>query len=242
MENRILDIQVEDRSLDPISAEVWITVRPEHLTPTTEVRGRLMGPSCPYASTVEIAYPLQLLRRPEQLSPGAMRYRVVIPEASLWDPQSPFLYGGPVELWQDGRLAEKRLVRHGLRHIIIGPRGLRINGKATRLEGRVLDHLDEATAVDLRQQGVNLLLVPPSEQNRPIWNDAERRGFLILAHINPDDAHHIELLQVVRTRASYLASVAGTERLESESGLILLPDASGYRIVAGEVELGRVSL
>ena len=25
-------------------------------TPTTEVRGRLMGPSCPYATTVEIAY------------------------------------------------------------------------------------------------------------------------------------------------------------------------------------------
>jgi hypothetical protein len=242
MDNRILDIQIEDRSLDPVSAEVWVTVRPQHRTPTTEVRGRLMGPSCPYASTVEIAYPLQLLRRPEQLTPGTLRYRVVIPEASLWDPHSPFVYGGPVELWQDGRLAEKRTVRHGMRQIVISPRGLRINGKATRLEGRAVDHLDEPTALGLRQQGVNLLLVPLSEKALPIWDEAERRGFLVLARRKADDVPQNELLGVVRSRASYMGSVWGAERLESDSGLSLLPDANGYRVAAGEVELGRVTL
>ncbi len=57
MDNRIRQIEVRDRSLIPAEAEVWITVTPEHHTPTTEVRGRLMGPRCPYASTVEVAYP-----------------------------------------------------------------------------------------------------------------------------------------------------------------------------------------
>src|SRR4051794_4336841 len=117
MSNRILGVSLEDRSLDPISAEVWLTVRPEQLTPTTEVRGRLMGPSCPYATTVEIAYPLSPLRQPEQQEPGTIRCRAAIPEASLWDVQSPFLYAGPVELWQDGERADRVTVRHGLRRI-----------------------------------------------------------------------------------------------------------------------------
>src|SRR3982751_515934 len=105
MANRIVKVLLEDHSLDPMSAEVWITVYPETLTPKTELRGRLMGPNCPYASTVEIAYPLKPLMRSEQHPDGALRCRVAIPEPSLWDVQSPFLYSGPVELWQDGKRA-----------------------------------------------------------------------------------------------------------------------------------------
>src|SRR5262245_21701527 len=63
MSNRILDVQIEPRSLDPVAAELIVRVRPERLTEATEVRGRLTGPSCPYASTIEIAYPLRTLER-----------------------------------------------------------------------------------------------------------------------------------------------------------------------------------
>src|SRR5438105_3893021 len=103
MANRIRDFHLRDQLDDPAEAEVWVGVIPEQITPATEVRGRLMGPRCHYASTVEVAYPLRLfVRRPEGLPGLAMR--VVIPEASLWEPESPFLYLGPIELWEDGKL------------------------------------------------------------------------------------------------------------------------------------------
>src|SRR5207248_11789949 len=102
MHNRILNLHLEDYSLDPVSAEVRILVRPEYLTPTTEVRGRLVGPSCPYASTVEVAYPLRPLRRAEPSDPGTIPLRVVIPEPSLWDTHPLPHYARPVELWLDG--------------------------------------------------------------------------------------------------------------------------------------------
>src|SRR5437868_6764586 len=113
MSNRILDVWLDNRSLDPISAEAAVLVRPERLTATAELRGKLMGPSCPYAATVEIAYPLLPPRRDEPPEEGTLRARIVIPEASLWDPQSPFLYTGPIELWQDGRCCDRAMVHHG---------------------------------------------------------------------------------------------------------------------------------
>src|SRR4051794_3816870 len=105
MANRIREVQVHDRSVIPAEAEVWVRVVPERLTPATEVRGRLMGPRCAYASTVEVAYPLRPLGPPvgnglravpaarggerppcrwgNDDAPG-LTLRVVIPEASLW--------------------------------------------------------------------------------------------------------------------------------------------------------------
>src|SRR5690242_15175790 len=123
MDNRIRQIEVRDRSLVPAEAEVWIIVTAERQTPTTELRGRLMGPRCPYASTVEVAYPLRSLppgRASE--SPGLTR-RVVIPEACLWEPVSPFLYQGPIELWQDGQSCDRLMLNHGLRSFHLDERG-----------------------------------------------------------------------------------------------------------------------
>src|SRR4051812_37705766 len=171
MSNRILGVRVENRSLDPVSAEVWIHVRPAELTPGTEVRGRLMGPSCPYSNTVEIAYPLRPLRAEAQ-KPGKLSCRVVIPEASLWDTQSPFLYAGPVKLWQDGQLADRLPIRHGLRMFSLSPHGLRVNGKIILLDGRRVETLSESRAQLLRQQGCNLLLVPLRETAPLVWEMA----------------------------------------------------------------------
>src|SRR4051812_27257434 len=97
--NQIRVITVFPQLHDPAEPEVWITVTPAFQTPTTDVRGRLMGPRCHYASTVEVAYPLRPFARPPEGLPALAR-RVVIPEASLWEPQCPFLYQGPVELWE----------------------------------------------------------------------------------------------------------------------------------------------
>src|SRR5262249_36609476 len=124
--NRIRQIEVRDRSLVPAEAEVWITVTPECQTTTTELRGRLMGPRCPYAGTVEVAYPLRALPPDRAVESPGLTKRVVIPEACLWELESPFLYQGPIELWQDGQRCDQVTISHGLRSLHLDERGLRI--------------------------------------------------------------------------------------------------------------------
>jgi hypothetical protein len=185
MSNRIRQVEVRDRSLSPAQAEVYVLVTPEQRTPTTEVRGRLMGPSCPYSNTVEVAYPLRPL--PDAAEGEALAGRVIIPEPSLWEPESPFLYRGPVELWQDGARQDRVTVSHGLRHIQFGPRGLRVNGRPLTLRGREVDRLSDDEALALRRAGYNLLVAPASEAAASLWDTAARLGFLVLGRVTHAD-------------------------------------------------------
>src|ERR1043166_3181621 len=107
MANRIRDGFVVNHRLDPVETELHIWVEVEEVTPTTEIKGRLMGPRCAYASTIEIAYPLRPVPD-EQQEIRYLKRRVIIPEPSWWEPKLPFLYQGPLELWQDGELCERR--------------------------------------------------------------------------------------------------------------------------------------
>src|SRR4051812_11934568 len=101
MTNAILKVELSDYSLIPAEAEVRVTVVPQLVNTRTEVRGRLMGPRCRFASTVEVAYHFRPLLIPT--AQPALTVRAIIPEASFWEPQSPHLYAGPLELWQDGQ-------------------------------------------------------------------------------------------------------------------------------------------
>jgi hypothetical protein len=107
MGNRILDLQVQTHRLTPMEAELWILVRAETLTPTTELRGRFVGPKCPGVTTVEVAYPLSFNADTGEGLLG----RVVIPEPNRWEEQCPFVYDGVVELWQDGQCRDVRQLR-----------------------------------------------------------------------------------------------------------------------------------
>lgn len=204
MENRIHRIEVQNRSLNPVSAEVWITVLPEHDTPTTEVRGRLMGPRCPYASTVEVAYPLRPLppsQKPPHLS--GLIVRVVIPEASLWEPQCPFLYQGPVELWQDGQRCDQVILNHGLRSLQCNERGLCVNGRSLTLHGRKTAACSDEEATQWHQAGYNLLIAPVAATSLDVWKQADQFGFLVLGQLG-EDADEPHLVQMLRPRASCL--------------------------------------
>jgi hypothetical protein len=255
MNNRILDVQLEDRSLDPVAAEIGITIRPKHLTPATEVRGRLMGPSCPYSSTVEIAYPLTALKRGDPAETEVLRSRVVIPEASLWDPQSPFLYAGPVELWQDGQCLDRMQVRHGLRKFSLGSRGLRVNAQLLALEGRLVESLTEKEALQLRAQGCNLLLTPLREDTLGVWDRGDRFGFVVLALADLANARTRELFELVSRRTCYLGwtlsdddilGLTGSELLRGDEmalegvGLLLQREGEGFILRANGVVLGRI--
>jgi hypothetical protein len=114
MRNRIGEVRQQVRALTPAQAEIWFTVLAEHVTPRTEVRGRVIGPRCVSRSTIEIAYPLQRIPElPEGTPP--LTVRAIIPDPSLWEPAAPFLYRARVELWQDGECCDAQEFDIGLR-------------------------------------------------------------------------------------------------------------------------------
>ncbi|MBM3993169.1 MAG: hypothetical protein FJ303_03290 [Planctomycetes bacterium] len=91
--------------LDPTLAEVHIEFA--NLPTDVEVRGRVMGPRCPGVTTIEVAYPLQMLAHPV--------YRVLIPEPALWSADRPLVYDGPVEFLYDGKPVGKVRVAFGIK-------------------------------------------------------------------------------------------------------------------------------
>jgi hypothetical protein len=184
MSNRICDVWVLDGRRDPAEAEIWISVRPERLTSSTQVQGRLMGPRCPYASTVEVAYPFrEQSRQYEKEGEPHLILRAIIPEPSFWDPESPFLYEGPVELWQGKERCDRVNFRHGLRDLRLGPRGLRLNGRSLTLHGVERDVCSEEECLSLHQANCNLFVAPLTPEAAPLWDLADRFGFLVLGRI-----------------------------------------------------------
>jgi hypothetical protein len=186
MTNRILRVDLRDRSVVPAEAEVHVTLVPRFIDSGTEVRGRLMGPRCRFASTVEVAYHLRLILVPTSVP--AFTLKAIVPEACLWEPESPHLYSGPIELWQDGVRCEVVPIRHGLRHVGLGPRGLRLNSKPLRLKGKVRLACNDEGALALRESGYNLLLAPVSEESRHVWEVADRLGFFVLGSVTKAQA------------------------------------------------------
>jgi hypothetical protein len=200
MSNRLFRVQVRDRSPDPAQAELWVVAETEHVTPTMELRGRLMGPRCFYSATVEVAYPLRpFARRPDSLSGPAAR--VVIPEPSLWEPECPFVYEGMVELWEDRACVDQVAIRHGIRRILLGRGGLRVNGRALSLRGRSLAGCDDDEATALRRDGCNLLVAPAEAD---VWERADRRGFFVLGRLREPHGPTLTLAQRLTAHPSCL--------------------------------------
>src|SRR5262249_29995675 len=174
-------IEIRNRLLNPAEAEVWVSARVDGPTRDLTVRGRLLGPQCEYANTVEVAYPLRPLSgAPDTLGATA---RVLIPEPSFWDPESPFLYTGPVSVWQGDRLCFETTVSHGLRHCQLGPRGLRWNGRPLMLRGAARQQLTRDEALALRRAGCNRLRADVREDAETLWAAADRYGFLMLGRV-----------------------------------------------------------
>jgi hypothetical protein len=226
MNQRILRVELRDRVLNPVAAEVLIVVRVDACNESTHLRGRLTGPRCQFANTVEVAYPLRPLPVPVPIGPDELVARVVIPEASLWDLQSPFFYGGPVELWEDDRLCERIQVRHGLRIVRFGPRGVSINGRPVTVRGKeVAAVCPDDEALRLRHAGYNLLLAPVRETTIPLWDMGDRLGFLVVGRVDSVDAETRDRVAVLGRHPSSAGWLARAEDLPGET--ILSPDTVG---------------
>jgi hypothetical protein len=207
MTNRILDVVVANHRLDPMETELRVYVRLAQITAATEVRGRLVGPCSTYASTVEIAYPLRASARGDHVE-----LRALIPEPNWWSPQSPFLYGGALELVQDGVPCGRVPISHGIRRVQLTPRGLHLNGKPIALRGAVAG--TDADWPKLRAAGVNTLVVRMGDSDLECLDIADRLGFFVLgtadnyaayAHARHDLAAHASALGWIFSRADLQA-------------------------------------
>jgi Glycosyl hydrolases family 2 len=207
MSNRIVKFEVRPRAQPPSEADVEVVVVPERLTPGTELLGRVMGPHCASSSTVEVAYPF---RPTPAAAAGVLAARAVIPEASLWDAQRPFVYRAVVELWQDGQRCDKGQRDCGFRTVHLGPRGLRWNGWPLTLQGttRLPGTVEEAQAA--HRAGYNLVL--DTIENHPRWETAQAYGFLVLARV-PLTAESVRQAERVGTMPCCLGWLLSPEGL-----------------------------
>ncbi len=213
MSNRIKDIWVHHGRLDPAEAELGIEVYPEVLTSTTQVRGRLMGPRCRYSSTVEVAYPLrECSRQYEKEGQPHILLRVIIPEASFWDPESPFLYEGPVELWQKGQLCDQRQLIIGLKSLNLDRTGLRWNGQLVPLRGVKRSTCEEAELLQLHRDGVNLLYASPRSVPASELTLADLLGFFVLFRIS--EKRELSNETAIRGHPSFLGGVLTARMLQ----------------------------
>jgi hypothetical protein len=234
MDNRIRCIDVYNRSLNLVSAEVWISILPERLTAATEVRGRLMGPRCLYSSTIEVAYPLRPFRarsvseesKPSLTLQAQLTVRAIIPEASYWEPQCPFLYQGPIELWQDGKRCDRVILSHGLRSLRWTECGLCVNGRPLTPHGRRIEACSDEDAALLRQSGYNLLIAPVTAGSVAVWEQADRFGFLVLGQLG-EDAGETRLVEMLRSHASCLGWLSAECRMLSVEEAIAWHKAHG---------------
>jgi beta-galactosidase/beta-glucuronidase len=190
MSNRIRNVHVVNHRLDPHETELRIIVEVEELTPTTQIKGRLMGPRNVYRSTVEVAYPLREVEHADSIV-----LRVVIPEASWWEPKTPFLYQGPLELWQDGILCDRRDLSHGIRNLQAAANGWRLNGRPFILRGQAVElPFDETQARQWHDDGINTLLtgIDKHPSDSDLGARADHFGFFVM-----DDDRFASMARVV---------------------------------------------
>lgn len=211
MTNRIRKCHWYPRILDPTLAEVAVFVYPERLASRTQVRGQLTGPHCAYATTIEVAYPWrETARTYEKEGEPHISARAVIPEPSLWEPQTPFLHEGTVELWDNGQLSDRLTIRLGLRDLKLSGRGFLLNGRPFAIHGAARERFTPQHLPELRQAGFNALLARLGSPLGDLFDAADRLGFLVIGWLaephwpgsnNPWGKHPSALSVVVAAEA-----------------------------------------
>jgi hypothetical protein len=169
---------------DPAETEITLTVQVDVLeTAGLELKGRLAGPCTTLAETIEVPYPLKATATED----GLLRGRVVIPDPCMWTPETPFLYRGTVELWQQGQRLETAEVQHGIKELFLRQKGLRLNGEPLVLRCYAGRGIQPDQLPTLRQQGINALLIQVGPETEPLWAEAAKWGFFLLAQVDPSN-------------------------------------------------------
>jgi hypothetical protein len=181
------DVRIVTHRLDPMEAELRILA-------DGEVTGRVLGPRNLYASTIEVAYYVQPPRRTDAVAGR----RVLIPEPSLWEPETPHLY--EALLLVDGR---KLSLRHGLRHIDHTPQGVRLNRKPFAIRAHQVERCDERQLQSLRASDINTVVCAVTLENAHLWDLADRIGLFVVGVLG-QDPQCLALAQRLQAHASSL--------------------------------------
>lgn len=198
--------------LTPTEAEIRFSIHLPANFSAARIRGRLTGPRCPYSSTVEVAYPLRELGRESAPQDGvSVLLRCMIPEPCAWDPQSPFLYRGMLDIEHADVTVHQRQVQIGFVSWGLGTRGLRVNSKYMRLRSVFAEALDPDRALRWREAGINCLVVDPVRARPGLWDSADQHGFFVLARAR--DAAAIAQVRVQEARPSFLGWILQQELL-----------------------------
>lgn len=178
MSARIDEVTIKPVRLTPTEAELAVEVTYAPAGAACELHGRLMGPTCEYSTTVEVAYPI---RRPHVSDddPRKLIGRIVIPEPSWWDPESPFLYTAVIDLWQDGGKVEETRLSCGLRAAKLTPHGLWWNGRSLDLQTKSAPSRTETEWAHARADGFNTVAAPAALA-QTAWEYGDRVGLLIV--------------------------------------------------------------
>ncbi len=155
MKDAISEIQVVNHRFSPTETMLHVGIALHNPASNVQLRGRLNGPRCPFSTTIEIAYPLRERARGDDI----VTMSAVIPEPSLWDPESPFVYISFVELMRDGVVADRVNFQHAIYWLQMTSKGLRLNGQPFVLRGRCVASIGDVESLRyLRDRGFNWLI------------------------------------------------------------------------------------
>jgi hypothetical protein len=212
MKPAIRAIELWTHAVTPAEADVRLRVEIENWPETTEVLGRVVGPRCRYATTVEVAYPWRPLPDEE----GSVRlFRAIVPEPSLWEPECPFVYHGIVELRQAGQPIERRTLPLGLRSL--GRQGgtVWVNGRPFVFRATEGVPGSEADALRMRSVGTNVFVADIHEGETRPWDLADEVGTWVLGRITSDEERTVRwAVDHLGPRPSHLAWVVDDGFLE----------------------------
>ncbi|MFO0865964.1 MAG: hypothetical protein U0744_15160 [Gemmataceae bacterium] len=192
MNDPLASLEVFERRLDLLDAELWIIGPPE-------MTGRLAGPKTRYASTIEIPFYLQKIPHPDAPAGGQ---RVLIPEPSLWSPQMPYLYEAKLDL---GPLGKAKFA-WGFRRLAWTKDAFRVNGTLAELKAERRSQLTEVDALALREAGINVVVLPLIDA--AAWDIADRVGMFLIGEVSD----RIDLARSLRWHPSALGWILRAEQ------------------------------
>lgn len=188
--NEQIHLRLENAVLTPTEAEIHLDIQLPTGEQAKSIQGRLLGPKCPFATTIEIAYPIKLMPR-SGISGSTINARFIIPEPSLWDSQSPFLYEGWIEVESKSGEKWKIGISHGLRALRLALPGLRWNDRKCIVHASSVQDPSEETLLNLRPTSINALVHDLEEGARELCHLADRFGFHTLFRIEQKPSQEI---------------------------------------------------
>ena len=101
---KIVSLDIEPGRASQVSADFVIRVNLDGPAAGCVVSGQVVGPRAKGMTTVEVAYSLRVV----EVSDTAVSLKCVIPEPSLWRPETPFVYAWRIEVEAGGEVTDTR--------------------------------------------------------------------------------------------------------------------------------------